>query len=102
MATLIYGFLTFTFVVHGIAFTMLGFIRQKKYYFFLTGTFTFLTALYLMKFEGWTMNIPGTEISAAALFRICALLCSWSYLNAIYNERGSWLWKLRNRLFGFP
>jgi hypothetical protein len=102
MATLIYGFLTFTFVAHGVAFTMLGFMRQKKYYFFLTGTFTFLTALYLMKFEDWTINIPGTEVPAAALFRVCAMLCSLSYLNVIYSERGSWLWKLRNRLFGLP
>jgi hypothetical protein len=100
MATLIHGFLTVTFVVHGLAFTMLGLTRQKRYYFFLTGTFTFLTALYLMKFEGWRLDVPGTGISAAGLFRVCAMVCSLAYFNAIYHERGSWLWKLRNRLFG--
>jgi hypothetical protein len=100
MATLIYGVLTLTFVVHGVAFTLLGFMRRKKYYFFLTGTFTFLTALYLMKFEGWRIDVPGTGVSAAALFRVCAMLCSLAYFNVIYNEPGSWLWKFRNRLFG--
>jgi hypothetical protein len=100
MATVIYGFLTLTFVAHGVAFTILAFVRQKKAYFFLTGTFTFLTVLYLMKFEAWTINIPGTAIPAVALFRVCAIVCSSAYLNAIYNEPGSWLWKFRNRLFG--
>ena len=41
-------FLTITFILHGIAFTFLGIKRRKIYYFFLVGTFTFLTAIYFL------------------------------------------------------
>ncbi|MGH7830544.1 MAG: hypothetical protein ACREP8_10250, partial [Candidatus Binatia bacterium] len=91
-------FLTITFILHGIAFGILGFMRCKSYYFYLTGTFTFLTAIYLMKLVGWSIGIPGTGFSVALLLRICAMLCTLSYLRFIYNEEGSWMWKIRRRL----
>lgn len=87
-------FLAVTFVLHGIAFTVLGFIRRKSYYFCLTGTFTFLTAIYLMKFEGWSPVFPGTDLSLMLLLRIGATLCTLGYLGIIYREEGTWLWKL--------
>jgi hypothetical protein len=90
-------FLTVTFIVHGIAFTVLGFSRGRSYYFLLSGTFTFLTAIYLMKFEGWTPEIPGSTFPVAWLLRSGAILCTLLYLRALYNEDGSWLWRLRRR-----
>jgi hypothetical protein len=92
--TLIALFLTVTFAVHGIAFTVLGLKRRKAYYFFLTGTFTFLTALYLVKFGGWSPKIPGTDLSVTLLLRLGATLCTLGYLGVIYREKGTWLWKL--------
>lgn len=91
-------FLTATFIVHGIAFTLLGFSRGRSYYFLLSGTFTFLTAIYLMKFEGWTPKVPGSTFPVAWVLRGCAILCTLLYLHAIYNEKGSWLWRLKRRL----
>jgi hypothetical protein len=95
---LIYIFLVLSFVVHGIAFTILGFKRGKIQYFFLTGTFVFLTAVYLIKFEGWSVSIPGTALPLTYLLRIAAFTCTASYLRTIYREEGSWLWRLRLRL----
>ena len=90
-------FLVVTFVIHGIAFTILGLRRRKTYYFLLTGTFTFLTAIYFIKFEGWTTKVLGTDFSPEIILRVCAILCTLAYLRAIYNEKGSWLWKLTHR-----
>jgi hypothetical protein len=90
-------FLVITFVLHGIAFTFLGFKRRKGYYFFLSGTFAFLTAIYLMKFAGQFLSVPGTDLSATWLLRIGATLCTMIYLRCIYREEGSWLWKLTRR-----
>lgn len=90
-------FLAITFVIHGIAFTILGISRRKIYYFFLTGTFTFLTATYVMKFEGWVPRVPGTDLPAATLLKIAGAFCTLGYLRLIYGEEGSWLWKLRHR-----
>lgn len=91
-------FLTLTFVMHGIAFTVLGVKRRKGYYFFLTGTFALLTAIYFIQFEGWAINVPGIGLSATPLLRIGAVLCTASYLGSIHKEEGSWLWKLKQRL----
>ena len=88
-------FLTITFIIHGIAFTFLGLKRRKIHYFSLTGTFTFLTAIYFLKFEGWTLIIPDIDLSAAFILRIAAILCTLAYLRGIYNEEDSWLWKLK-------
>lgn len=88
-------FLNIVFILHAIAFTFLGLKRRKIHYFFLTGTFTFLAAIYFLKFEGWALMIPGIDLSAAFIFRIAALLCTLAYLRVIYNEKGSWLWKLK-------
>jgi hypothetical protein len=90
-------FLLVTFVLHGVAFTVLALKRRRAYYFFLTGTFIFLTAIYFIKFEGWRPEVPGTHFPATWLLRIGATLCTLIYLRVIYNEEGSWLWKLRNR-----
>ena len=87
-------FLMVSFVLHGIAFTFLGWKRRKVHYFFLTGTFIFLTAIYFIKFEGWILRIPGTNFSATWLLRIGATLCTLTYLRFLYREEGSWLWKL--------
>lgn len=89
-------FLTMTFVAHGIAFTILGVRRRRVYYFFLTGTFTFLTAIYFVKFEGLALEVPGTHFPLTWLLRLGALLCTLTYLAVIYNVEGSWLWKLRH------
>lgn len=87
-------FLMITFVLHGIAFTIIGLLRRKAYYFFLTGTFIFLTAIYLIKFEGLAVEVPGTNLPLSWLLRLGALLCTLTYLYIIYNVEGSWLWKL--------
>jgi hypothetical protein len=81
------------------AFALLGFRRGRPYYFLLTGTFTFLTAIYFMKFEGWTPKVPGTSLPITWLVRTGAILCTLLYLRAIYNEKGSWLWRLRRRFW---
>ena len=90
-------FLLITFVFHGIAFTIIGMKRRKIYYFFLTGTFVFLTAIYWIKFEGWELRVPGTRFPATWALRIGATLCTLIYLRSIYHEEGSWLWKLLRR-----
>ena len=95
---LIYIFLVLSFVAHGIAFAFLAFKREKIQYFFLTGTFVFLTAVYVIKFEAWSVSIPGTVLPLTYLLRIAAFACTASYLRVIYNEEGSWLWRLRRRL----
>ena len=87
-------FLLITFVLHGIVFTLLGVKRRKMRYFFLTGTFIFLTVIYFIKFEGWILRIPGTDFPATWLLRIGATLCTLTYLRFLYREEGSWLWKL--------
>lgn len=89
-------FLTITFILHGIAFTFLGLKRRKIHNFFLTGTFTFLTVIYFLEFEGWALMVPGIDLPAAFILRIGAILCTLIYLRGIYNEKGSWLWKLKH------
>jgi hypothetical protein len=95
---LIYIGLTLSFVLHGLAFTFLGFKRHKLHYFFLTGTFVFLSALYLIKSEDWPLQIPGTDVPLTLFLRLAAFLCTMSYLKMICQEEGSWLWKLRHKL----
>jgi hypothetical protein len=90
-------FLTISFVLHGIAFTILGTWRRKTYYFFLTGTFTFLTAIYIMKFESLAPEVPGTKFPVSWLLRLGASVCTLTYLSIIYKVEDSWLWKLRHR-----
>ena len=91
-------FLVVTFVLHGIAFGFLGLKRRRSYYFFLTGTFVFLSAIYWIKFEGWELSVPGTRFPVTWALRIGATLCTLIYLRSIYHEEGSWLWRLtRNK-----
>ena len=90
-------FLMVTFVLHGGAFTILGFVRCKRYYFLMTGPFTLLTAIYFIKFEGWDLRLPGTNFPATWLLRIGAVVFTSSYLCVIYGEEGSWLWRLRRQ-----
>ena len=90
-------FLLVTFVLHGIAFTIIAMKRRRAYYFFLTGTFVFLTGIYLIKFEDWELSVPGTSFPATWLFRIGASLCTLIYLRSIYRVEGTWLWKLTHR-----
>ena len=91
-------FLIVTFALHGIAFTFLGMKRRKSRYFFLTGTFIFLTSIYFIQWEGWSLRVPGTSISVTGFLRIAATFCTLFYLRSIYGEEGSWFWKLRQRL----
>ena len=97
LGSFVYLLLALSFVAHGIAFTVLAVKRRRTYYFFLTGTFIFLTAIYFIKFEGWEPRLPGTGFPATWLLRIGATACTLIYLRIIYGEEGSWLWKLRNR-----
>jgi hypothetical protein len=97
LGSFVYLLLALSFVAHGIAFTVLAVKRRRTYYFFLTGTFIFLTAIYFIKFEGWQPSLPGTGFPATWLLRIGATACTLIYLRIIYGEEGSWLWKLRNR-----
>ncbi|GEM_PF-1861661 len=90
-------FLLVTFVLHGVAFTILGLKRRKVTYFVLTGTFVFLTAIYLIKFEGWNLTLPGTHWPLTWALRAGATLCTAAYLCLIYREPASWLWKLFRR-----
>lgn len=91
------AFLFVTFVGHGVAFTILAVKRRRFYYFFLTGTFAFLTALYFIKFEGWQPSVPGTDFPATWLLRIGATICTLIYFCVIYNIEGTWLRKLMHR-----
>lgn len=88
------AFLLITFIAHGVAFTILAVKRRRAYYFFLTGTFAFLTAIYFIKFEGWQPSVPGTDFPMTWLLRIGATACTLTYLCVIYNIEGSWLWRL--------
>jgi hypothetical protein len=97
LQTFIAAFLLVTFICHGVAFTILGVKRRRTYYFFLTGTFTFLAAIYFIKFEGWQLSVPGTAFPATWLLRIGATACTLIYLRIIYSEEGSWLWKLTRK-----
>ena len=90
----LYGFLVATFVVHAIAFTILGVKRQKKYYFWLTGTFSFLTAIYLLKFRELALMMPGTNFPLIAGIRILAIGCTLTYLIIIARTPGTWLSRL--------
>lgn len=90
-------FLIITFILHGLAFTLLGWKRRKLHYFFLTGTFVFLTAIYFIKFEGWTLRIPGTDFPVTWLLRIGATFCTGIYLWSLSREEGSWVWRLARR-----
>ena len=94
------AFLLATFICHGVAFTILAVRLRRAYYFFLTGTFTFLTAIYFMKFGGWELTVPGTIFPATWLLRVGATLCTLIYLRFIYREEGSWLWRLTHRRRG--
>ena len=97
LGTFIATFLLVTFIGHGVAFTILALKRRRTYYFFLTGTFAFLAAIYFIKFEGWQPSIPGTRFPATWLLRIGATLCTLIYPRTIFHEEGSWLWKLAHR-----
>lgn len=90
----LFGFLLGTFVLHGIAFTVLGIVRKKRYLFFLTGTFTFLSGVYYLKFREFFPNIPGMAVSAVVVLRICAIACTLTYLATIYRIEGTWLNRL--------
>ena len=93
-------FLIITFVLHGVAFAILAVRRRKAAYVVLTGTFVFLTALYLVKFEGWDMPLPGARWPLTWALRAGATLCTAAYLCLIYREPGSWLRKLLDRKEG--
>ncbi len=98
LESLVYLFLLLTFVAHGVAFAVLAVKRRRGYYFFLTGTFVFLTAVYFIKYEGWQPAIPGTHFPATWLLRIGASACTLSYLSAIYRVEGSWLWNVMRKV----
>jgi len=100
LGSFIYLLLAISFVAHGVAFTVLAVKRRRTYYFFLTGTFIFLTAIYFIKFEGWQPSVPGTHFPAIWLLRLGATACTLIYLRIIYSEEGSWLWKLTRRRAG--
>lgn len=87
-------FLIITFLLHGLAFTVLGLRRHKAHYFLLTGTFSLLTAIYFIKLEGWGPRLPGTGLPLTWALRIGASICTLGYLRCLYREEGSWLWKL--------
>lgn len=94
---LLHLFLVVTFVLHGLAFATLGVRRRKVYYFFLTGTFIFLTTLYFVKFKGWDLRVPGIDWPANWLLRAGAALSTLTYLWLLNREEGSWLWRLTHR-----
>jgi len=86
--------LTVTFIIHGIAFTIIALRRRKPHYFFLTSTFTFLAAIFFIRFESWTLKLPFIGLPVTMLLRMGAALCTTGYLWFTYNEEGSWVWKL--------
>ena len=94
---LLHGFLAVTFVVHAAAFTMLAVKRRKRYYFALTGTFVFLTAVYVLKFREISLVFPGTDLSLTLVFRIMAIGCTTGYLALIAKIPGTWLSRLIGR-----
>ena len=96
----LYCFLTFTFVAHCAAFTLLAVRRRKPYYFLLTGTFSFLTAIYALKFFSITGTLPGTDVSIRTAFRVCAVSFTLAYLFAISRIEDSWLRRLICKISG--
>ncbi len=86
MGKFIYLFLIITFVLHGVAFTILGIRRRRAYYFFLTGTFSILTVICLLKFEGWAPRVQGLG-PLTPLLRVAAILCTFAYLVVIHSEK---------------
>ncbi len=93
----LYGFLVLTFIVHGAAFLILARKKQKPYYLALTGTFTFLTALYLLKYLSMTPTFPGTGISVYLVLRAMSIACTATYLLWISRVKGTWLSRLIGR-----
>lgn len=94
---LLHGFLVATFVVHAAAFTILAVKRRKRYYFALTGTFVFLTAIYVLKFRELSLVFPGTDMSLTLVLRILAIGCTMGYLALIARIPGTWLSRLIGR-----
>lgn len=90
----LFGFLMVTFVIHFLAFTVLAVVRRKPYYFLLSATFLFLTALYYLKFRAFFPNVPGTFLSVVVLLRVCAIACTLAYLIVISRIEGTWLHRL--------
>ncbi len=88
------GFLAFTFVAHCAAFTILGVRRKKSYYFFLTGTFFCLTAVYVLKFLELKPMVMNTEMPWIMIIRIAAILCTLTYLTTIACTPDTWLNRL--------
>ena len=86
-----------TFVVHCVAFTVLAIKRRKPYYLLLTGTFTFLSAVFLLKFFALAITVPGTEFPLQWIFRIFAVGCTLGYLIWISGIRGTWMSRLIGR-----
>lgn len=90
----LHGFLVVTFIVHAAAFTILAIKRAKKYYFLLTGTFLFLTMLYILKFKSYSVFLPGSHFPLTIVFRICAISFTLAYLITISRIEGTWLRRL--------
>ena len=96
---IVYGILVVSFAAHAIAFAILAVKRQKKYYYFLIGTFAFLTALYSLKFN-WGSAIPawfGPTIAPTLVLRMLAIGCTLGYLLTISKIKGSWLSRVMGR-----
>lgn len=93
----VHGLLVLTFVLHCVAFTVLAIRRRKSYYFFLTGTFVFLTALYIMKFLSLSPTVGGTGVELRLVLRIGAIACTATYLIVLARTPGSWFSRLLGR-----
>ncbi|MEE2830013.1 MAG: hypothetical protein VX498_12555 [Myxococcota bacterium] len=80
----IHGFLAINFILHFLAFVVLGLRKRKPRYTFLCGTFALLTGLFSLKFFGldpWVF-----EWRLQALLRIAAAGCTAVYLTMWWKE----------------
>ena len=93
----LYAFLAATFVIHCVAFLILGIKKRKPYYFALTATFVFLTAIYVLKTRGLDPAFSATGWPIIVMLRVCAISCTITYLVWIARMPGTWLSRLIGR-----
>jgi hypothetical protein len=86
-----HGFLTFTFVVHLLAFAVIHLRSRKRTHLLLCGTFVSLTALFALKYQelDWPLGLITVQIALRAFagaFTLLALYLSWKKIRKDAHE----------------